>query len=116
MLREDRTDGVDRVVAIETFCLQSLQRVYRGWQLVRELAFDDAMNQGMQRSLRQMNSRPSMIVFDERDLLTFIEREPLSQVGLNSGIVFHIECLAAFYEVDGKVANSKAGTIAGVAA
>ena len=95
MLGEDGPDGMNRVVAIEALRLQALQRVNNCCHLCRELALDCGVNQGVQSSVRQVDPGPPMILLHERDLLTFIEGEPLNRFRRNSGVVSHIECLDA---------------------
>ena len=44
----------------------------------------------MERRLGQVDPGAAMVILDERDLLTFIEREPFSAIGRYCAIVCHI--------------------------
>lgn len=73
MTSKHRADGMNSIVAIETFTTEATKRGDDHWLLESQLVFHDGMNDGVAFYARHPDTMPSMVVFNKNHALRLIE-------------------------------------------
>lgn len=73
MAGKDRADGIDSVVAIETFSTNANKGGDDRWLFAGELVYYDGMDDGVGFRARQPNELPSMVALDKYHALPLIK-------------------------------------------
>jgi hypothetical protein len=73
---QDQTDGVDGLVAIQTFGVKTLECSPNLGNLLGELRLNDRVDDGVELSVRNFNSRDLVVLLNKVDLLLLIELKP----------------------------------------
>ena len=76
MIRQDQTDGVDGLVAIQTFGVKTLERSPNLGNPLGELRLNDRVDDGVELRIRNFNSRDPVVLLNKVDLLLLIELKP----------------------------------------
>ena len=86
---QHRANRMDRLMPIQTFSLEAVQRVLGEVKPLGELALDDDVNGHVEVGLWKLRAHPAVICGDKVEPLGFFKRKPLLRVRRRCGIIFH---------------------------